>query len=217
MGPLLLRASALSAVALLHAPAAPAERAVPERDSRRLEAVEYHVDPDRPRRVTFASRMPLESFEGVTDRVDGFVFLPETGVVAGDAFPSSRLHFEVALASLETGIRLRDRHMREEYLEVERFPFATFSGSVESIAGSDETDEVLRVTSSGTFAVHGVEREREIECDARVADPGYRVRCSFPVRLPDHDIDIPRVMFLKLAEEVRVDLDLHLRPVEGDR
>jgi len=206
-----LRVAALLSTALLPGspplPDAPPETIATESDA----AVEWHVDRERARRAAFVSRTPLEDFAGVTERIDGFLFLPEDGVVTGDAFPSSQLHFEVDLASLETGIRLRDRHMREEYLEVGRFPLATFTGSVDRIA---EAGDDLRVTSSGTFAVHGVEHERSIECDARSAAPGYRVRCSFPVRLPDHDIEIPRLMFLKLAEEVRVDLDFHLRPVE---
>ena len=37
----------------------------------------------------------------------------------------------------------------------------------------------------------------------------------FVVLLPDHDIDIPRIMFLKLAERIRVEVAFYLEPAEN--
>ena len=41
--------------------------------------------------------------------------------------------------------------------------------------------------------------------------PPHRVTCRFPVLLGDHGIEIPRVMFMKLAEEVVVEVDFFVR------
>ena len=178
-----------------------------------LVAQEYHVDRSAERSASFLSEAPIEAFEGVTDRIDGYVVLDGEGIRAGTAFDGAELYFEVDLASLDTGIGLRNRHMRDNYLEVDRYPWATFTGGVDRIT---ETPEGWSVRSPGTFAVHGVEQPRVLNCtvDEEAGDV-YRVGCAFDVSLGDHDIEIPRVMFLKLAENVRVTVSFRLRPVSA--
>lgn len=175
------------------------------------------MDTDAPRNVRFVSETTLEAFDGRTDRIDGYVWLGADraldDLTAGVELPEGRLYFEVDLASIETGIGLRDRHMREDYLETDDHPWATFEGRIASVRAG--TGSTLRVTSPGTFAVHGVERTRTLDCEATPSGPSVRIRCAFTVTLADHDIEIPQVMFLKLAEEVRVELDFHVRAAGG--
>ncbi len=199
MGP---RAGPLTAVAAALALVAPCR------------AQEFHVDTGAENRVTFLSRASIEEFEGVTNRIDGYVLLDGDGVRPGTEFAGSRLYFEVDLASLDTGIGLRNRHMRDNYLEVEEHPYATFDGTVDAIA---EDGAGFRVTSAGTFTVHGVEQPRSLECGIRSDGDGWRVACSFQVNLTDHDIEIPKIMFLKLAEDIGLELDFRLRPASGDQ
>lgn len=172
-------------------------------------AQEFHVDTEADNRVVFISRASIEEFEGVTDRVDGYVLLDGQGVRPGTDFEGAELYFEVDLASLDTGIGLRNRHMRDNYLEVDQHPFATFGGDIQRI---DAAADGFVITSRGVFSVHGVERPRTFECRATEDGDGWRVGCDFIVNLTDHDIEIPKIMFLKLAEDIRVELDLRLRP-----
>ena len=170
---------------------------------------EYHVDRDADNEVRFISRAPIDEFDGVTDRIDGYVLLDGPRLQEG-APQAAQLYLEVDLGSLDTGIGLRNRQMRDHYLEVEEFPYAFFDatiGSVEAAAGG-----VFRVTAQGTMNIHGVEREVDIPCDVSDRGEGYRVRCTFTVLLSDFDIEIPRIMFLKLAEEIRLELDFAVRP-----
>ena len=171
---------------------------------------EYHVDLDAPRRVVFISSTTLDEFEGVTESIDGYVLLDGSGVRQATALAGTEMYFEVDLASLDTGIGLRNRHMRENYLEVEEHPFATFSGNVDSIRGAEDG---FVVSARGDFTVHGVSRPLSLSCRATPVAERFRVQCSFPVRLEDHDIEIPRIMFMKLAPEVRLELEFTLEPV----
>ncbi len=82
-----------------------------------LEPVEFRVnDPMSRNTVQFRTSAPLEDIIGVTSQV--------TGVVSVDpeALKSSPVSdaFVVDLTSLETGIGLRDQHMREQYLELSK-------------------------------------------------------------------------------------------------
>ncbi|MFQ5536845.1 MAG: YceI family protein [Gemmatimonadota bacterium] len=181
-------------------------------------AQEFQVDLDAANVVRFISRASIEEFEGVTDRIDGYVYLP--GVGPDGTLPlgepsESELYFEVDLASLDTGIGLRNRHMRDNYLEVEKFPYATYEARILSVAeGSGGSGrEGYRVISQGDLSIHGVTRRVRIPCDTEPEDAsGFAVRCAFQVLLSDYEIEIPRVMFLKLANEIRLEVEMHLRP-----
>ena len=170
---------------------------------------EYHVDRDADNEVRFISRAPIDEFEGVTDRIDGYVLLDGVRLQEG-APQEAQLYLEVDLGSLDTGIGLRNRQMRDHYLEVEEFPYAFFDatiGRVEAAAGG-----VFRVTAQGMMNIHGVEREVDIPGNVSDRGEGYRVRCTFNVLLSDFDIEIPKIMFLKLADEIRLELDFAVRP-----
>ena len=173
---------------------------------------EYHVDLDAENRVRFISQATIEDFEGVTDRVDGYVLLGEGGLTPGST-AGSDFYLEVDLASIDTGIGLRNRHMRDNYLETDRYPYATFSGSFASV--EDAGNGSYRVTGEGELGIHGVARDVEIPCTVSPSGRGYRVRCGFEVLLSDHDIEIPKVMFMKLANEIRLELDFVMQPAEG--
>jgi hypothetical protein len=105
--------------------------------------------------------------------------------------------------------------MRDNYLETKRFPFAAFSGRIETLEPA--APGRFRVVAVGGLAIHGVERSRQIECRVDPAGTApatesedLRVRCSFPVALPDHQISIPRLMFMRINEVVELDVDVYL-------
>jgi polyisoprenoid-binding protein YceI len=175
-------------------------------------AQELHVDRGQPTVVRFISRTQLDEFEGVTERIDGYVVLD--GQELGAANPSdTEIYFEVDLASIDTGIGLRNRHMRDNYLEVEKHPYASFAGR---IAGAQMGAGASRVTAVGVFTVHGVSRQREIACQVTSRGRGYRADCAFVVELSDHAIEIPKVMFLELANAIEVRVEFTVSPA-GDQ
>ncbi len=170
---------------------------------------EFHVDRDADNEVRFISRTPLDEFDGVTDRIDGYVLLDGPRLQEG-APQESQLYLEVDLGSLDTGIGLRNRQMRDHYLEVEKFPYAFLEATIDRVEAED--DGVFHVTAQGVLNIHGVEREVNIPCDVSDRGEGYRVRCTFNVLLSDFDIEIPKIMFLKLADEIRLELDFAVLP-----
>lgn len=178
-----------------------------------LEAQEYHVALDRENRVRFVSDAPLEDFEGITHGIDGFLFLAGEGLEGETDLEASEFYFEVDLASLDTGMGLRNRHMRENYLETDDFPFASFRGRVAAL--QPEAPGRYRALTRGVFTIHGVAREREIQCTAESQAEALRVRCAFQVILSDHDIPIPKLMFMKIDEVMELDLDFYLSPVSA--
>lgn len=169
-------------------------------------AARFEIVPGAPGNlVRFESKATVESFDGKTNRVGGFVdFDPDA---LGD---SVTVRVEVDLASLDTGIELRNRHMRENHLETARFPTAVFEGGTVL----DPSDHALasgrKVTLglTGRFELHGVRRTITVpvEVTRENAEGAARLSISaaFPVRLSDYGISRPKFLVLKLADEQAV-------------
>jgi len=188
-----LRILALALLALL--PAAGTRAAV------------FAVSPGKDSKVVFTSKAPTETFQGKTDRLQGTLTLDPAAM--GD---SISVHLEVDLASLSTGKKLRDEHMRDEHLETDKFPKAIFDGAaVISPAGAKlEPGKPMAFQMEGTFALHGVSRRLRFPAEATFtpAGQGGRIafRATFSVALPDYDIKRPEFLFLKLAEVQEVEV-----------
>jgi polyisoprenoid-binding protein YceI len=156
-------------------------------------------------RVVFESKAPMESFKGKTNRVEGRILVSPPS--AGD---SVTVDVEVDLASLDTGIRMRNRHMREKHLETDRYPKAIFHGAtvLDGSAARLDPGKKIVLTIEGTFTLHGVSRRLRAPVEV-VYEPkgeGGRIRfeTTFSVSLEVHQISRPQFLFLKLADVQQV-------------
>lgn len=151
--------------------------------------------------VSFTSDAPLELIQASMRSAKG-VMDPRARTFA----------VQVALADLEGfNSPLQREHFNENYLESTVHPNAVFKGRViESLDLRTPGTSVVR--AKGTFSLHGVERERIIECRIAVGQDGVRVTSTFPVLLEDHAIRVPRVVQRKVAPEAIVIVDLLFRP-----
>ena len=170
-------------------------------------AKELQVDPNGPNLVKFISHAPIEDFEGITDRIDGYVYWDDD-----DTLGKNEIYFEVDLNSIDTGIGLRNRHMRENYLETDRYPLAIFKGRIEKIRRA--APDSFLVTVAGTLTIHGVERELATSGTVTSENGRFHVHTEFSVDLPDFRIKIPKIMFLKLSKTVQLNLDFYLQPAD---
>jgi polyisoprenoid-binding protein YceI len=151
-------------------------------------------------RVEFLSKAPLNEFTGKSTHLNGLVDLDK-----------NMLDFFIDLNTLDTGIGLRDRHMRENYLETKKFPYAEFTGKINALPAM-AIGQSREVTAKGNFKIHGVEREIEVPGKlTALSDSEMRLDASFSVLLGDYKIDIPRVVFYELAEEQVVTIQAILK------
>jgi polyisoprenoid-binding protein YceI len=174
-------------------------------------AEEYHVDREETNTVKFISDAPFEDFEGVTDKIDGYVLWNGTKLSPDSDYSNREFYFEVELASLDTGIGLRNRHMRENYLETDTYPYVSFKGKLTSVA-VDSADD-YSITGAGIFSLHGFDREISIIANVFNDENGIKVQSEFDIKLSDYNIEIPSLMFLKINETIHLILDFHLKKV----
>ena len=164
-------------------------------------ATEFIVKPGGETKVVFVSTAATEHFEGKTKQMEGrIVARPDS---LGD---SITVHLEVDMASLDTGIPMRNQHMRDNHLETKRFPRAIFDGGTiadPKSASRLEAGKPASLDLEGTFTLHGVSRRIVVHAvTTYLKDHGSRIafQAEFPVALSDYGISRPQFLFLKLAE-----------------
>jgi polyisoprenoid-binding protein YceI len=142
-------------------------------------------------------------FEAKTTAMSGDVTPAEGGVVKGA--------LAVDLMKLDTGISLRNRHLRNNYLEVQRGPtFATAkleNIKVERLPGKS--------TFRGLFTLHGQQREIVGTADVQQNGKGYRVEATFPVRISEFQIPEPTYLGVGVKDEITVRVNLSVEPLSA--
>lgn len=161
--------------------------------------------------VVFHSKATMESFEGSTRHVEGWIDVVPAALDSGVTWNVS-----VDVATLDTGIGLRNRHMRENHLHTDEHPTATFAGEA-APPGALRVGTPLRLELEGDFTLHGVTVARSFPLEVELQPDGsLSVLTEFEVSLAAHEIPRPKFLILKLADEQRVEVRIHARPV-GDQ
>ncbi len=151
--------------------------------------------------AVFTSRTPSESFDGTSRHLVGYLDLAD-----------STVDFHLDLNTIRTGIALRDRQMRESFLETDRFPFAGFKGKIHTPVDLTR-HEPQSVFVMGTFDLHGVERHFELAGKLTPRPDGsLRVEAGWPLNLSDYRIGIPGVLFYRINEQLAIRIDAILIP-----
>lgn len=148
----------------------------------------------------FESKASIESFKGISRNLTGQLALAD-----------SSLDFFLDLNTIATGITLRDRQMRENFLETEKFPFAEFTGKFyNAIDLTKETPQ--KVFVRGRFTIHGITQELDVV--ATITPKGNAsllATATWPLKLSDYGIEVPSLLFYRLNETLILTINVDLR------
>lgn len=175
----------------------------------------FEIRNDGGSRIQFVSDAPLETITGISNHVTGSL------TVDPNNLSSARGTVAVRVASIRTGIDLRDEHLRSDnWLDAGAHPNATFEITRIEGASRLEPNQSTQVRIHGRFSIHGV--TREITANARVRlipvtddmrsnhvnGDTIRAQASFRVRLTDYNVSIPLPVRLKVSNEIRVNVTI---------
>ncbi len=151
-------------------------------------------------KVKFMSDAPLEIIEAHTDKLKGAIDQSK-----------NTFAFSVEIKSLKGfNGELQKEHFHENYLETEKFPTATFSGKfIEQIDYA--TNGTYGIRAKGILSIHGIQKERIIKGKVTVNNGNIQIDAAFTVRLEDHDIKVPKIVYSKIAEEMKVDFNIQFK------
>jgi polyisoprenoid-binding protein YceI len=137
-------------------------------------------------------------------RIHGVGAPPKGTMTITDRAVSGACTFD--LASIDTGIALRNKHMREKYLETAKYPKAVFT-IVKMILPDDLSNQSFsaeKVQYSAKLKLHGVERAFEGTANVTREENGLKVETEFELKLADFDIKTPSFMDITVSETVEV-------------
>ena len=100
-------------------------------------------------------------------------------------------------------------HFNENYMESEKYPFATFTGFMTDFQDLDLPDKKM-VQVRGQMTIHGVKQSVIVEASVWMQDEELHLISKFGVKLTDYKIDIPKIVMYNIAEEVVVTIQMQL-------
>jgi polyisoprenoid-binding protein YceI len=141
------------------------------------------------------------SFDAKTSAVSGSL---TASAAHPPAFDGS---LAVDLRTLDTGISLRNDHLREKYLEVDKG--AGYDKAVLSdidLKGLNPDAPEGKGSFTGSLALHGVKKAVTGPVEVKKTGSGLRVKASFPVNLTDYNIPEPRYLGVGVKNTVQVEV-----------
>lgn len=114
------------------------------------------------------------------------------------------------LKSLETGISLRDKHLKEKYIQVEKNPESCLKLTKVILPraffdGTEFKGEALDF--EGLLTLKGVEKPVTGKFDLNRKDHTFSAKVQFEIKLPDFNFEIPKFAGVTVAETVNINTE----------
>lgn len=115
---------------------------------------------------------------------------------------------EFDLATLDTERDLRNKHMKEKYLQVDRFPIAKLKvlplKLPRELVGKTELQDL---ELNGTLTLHGIEKPIKGKLSFSGDNGINKINAQFSIKLSDFGIETPSFAGITIAEDVKVQVE----------
>jgi polyisoprenoid-binding protein YceI len=114
------------------------------------------------------------------------------------------------LNTLDTGVSLRDKHLKDEFLQVEKYPEAQLTVSRVKLEKNPETDGYIQnqVPFDGTLTVHGVSHRVNGTIDVSTSVGVTKGEAQFGIKISDFGFPEPKFMGMKVNDDVQIKVHL---------
>jgi hypothetical protein len=154
-------------------------------------------------KVSFFSETPMENISAEN--------LAATALIIKDS-----IVFKIPNKSFIFPKSLMQEHFNETYMESDKNPYSTFRGQINEKI--DLTKEgTYQVTSTGKINIHGIEKIVTLKGTLMVKGTEITLISNFGVRLDDHKIKRPKVVFQNIAEVIEVKLEAQFIPYVAEK
>ena len=154
--------------------------------------------------VSFYSSTPVEDIEAHNSSTRSVL----------DA-ASGAMQFAVLMKSFTFEKALMQEHFNENYVESDDYPKAIFKGKITNLNEVDfSKDGEYEVIVEGTMNMHGVEQMLKTKGSLHIKSGEIQGSSVFDIRPEDYEIEIPSVVRDKIAQSIRVEVDLNYKPMK---
>ena len=139
--------------------------------------------------ATFTGKGPAGfKLEGKTDQLS----IKEEG---------DKVLFSLPLSTLKTGIDLRDTHMREKYLQVDKYPNLVLEVPWSAIK-LPEDGQTATQTVPGKMTLHGQTKDVSVTYTVKRTGDVYETSGKVPLNLKDFGVDIPSYLGVTVKPDI---------------
>lgn len=143
-------------------------------------------------KVTFEASVPsFEEVKAINENVT-CILNTKTGEIASLALIKG-FKFKVALM---------EEHFNENYMESNRYPKATFKGTLIDFKVEDLTESPKEYSLKGKLEIHGETKEITSIAKIKKTEKGIEIETNFSVNASDFDIQIPSVVKNKVSNKI---------------
>lgn len=146
-------------------------------------------------KVHFFSQAALENIEATTQQA-----------VCALNTENGKIFAKIPINSFRFNEKLMEEHFNENYLESHKIPYATLDAVIQKKIDYTKDGE-YPVTLTGTLDIHAVKKTYTINGKLSIKNgiPSLGT-ANFSVALVDHNIKIPKVVMMNIAEVIKVDV-----------
>jgi len=153
-------------------------------------------------KVQFFSETPLENIVATNTTVSTLINTNTDSVL---------VRIKNAAFTFKNG--LMQDHFNENYMETSKYPYDSFRGHIVPDIDYGK-DNVYNVSATGVLNIHGVEKPAVIKGTLTVKDGTIHLDAKFVVRTADFNIEIPKLVFEKIAESIQVSMSADYKLVK---
>jgi polyisoprenoid-binding protein YceI len=149
--------------------------------------------------INFFSKAPMEDITADNNQVLSIV----------DA-TNSKMAISILMKSFLFDKALMQEHFNENYVESDKFPKATFKGTILNFDAINEIASKQQV--KGILTIHGVAKEITIDANFTKTKEAILVDGDFIVNLEDFEVEIPAVVAKNIAKNIKVSFNFNHKP-----
>tara|TARA_Y100001968_G_scaffold306407_1_gene323222 strand:- start:772 stop:1365 length:594 start_codon:yes stop_codon:yes gene_type:complete len=151
--------------------------------------------------VSFVSETPLENITGINDHVSSILDVDNGAIV-----------LQMKIISFEFEKALMQEHFNEKYMESEKYPKSTFSGTIDDWQNINLTEgKMVDVAVEGVIEIHDVKKVITANGTLQLNNGSINLRSNFSLKVADFNIKVLSVVRDKVAKRVDVSVDLSLK------
>ncbi len=145
--------------------------------------------------VTFFSKTPVEDISAIHKTASSVINTTNNQIVV-----------QMTMKQFTFPNALMQEHFNENYMESEKYPMATFSGKINEKIDFTKSG-TYPVTATGKMKIHGVEQDKNFSGTLIITGDKMNLKTEFEIALVDYKIDVPKIVFAKIAEKIQVKIN----------
>ena len=120
---------------------------------------------------------------------------------------NGRIAALIYIKDFEFRLGLMQEHFNENYMYSSKFPKSTFEGVIQNFNYDKLENNYTNFIIEGEIEIKGVKKNISTVATIKKTVEGIDLNSSFNIKLSDYDIKIPRLVFKKIDENVKVSLN----------